>query len=85
MRRRQFIAGLGSAVAWPLTARAQQARKLLTIGLLGTGSPSTQGQWVTGFVQRLHELESCGLLDRQIGGLGAFKDFIDEYGRAAER
>jgi putative tryptophan/tyrosine transport system substrate-binding protein len=23
-----------------------------------------------------------GLLDRQIGGLGAFKDFIDEYGRA---
>jgi hypothetical protein len=25
MRRREFIAGLGGAVSWPLTARAQQA------------------------------------------------------------
>jgi putative ABC transport system substrate-binding protein len=57
MRRREFIAGLGSAAAWPVAARAQTARKLPTVGLLGTGSPSTQGQWWVAFVQRLHELD----------------------------
>jgi putative tryptophan/tyrosine transport system substrate-binding protein len=57
MRRREFIAGLGSAAAWPGAARSQTARKLPTIGLLGTGSPSTQGQWWVAFVQRLHELD----------------------------
>jgi ABC-type uncharacterized transport system substrate-binding protein len=57
MRRRDFI-GLvgGAATAWPLAARAQQPAKLPTIGFLGPGTPSSNGQLVAAFVQRLREL-----------------------------
>src|SRR5262245_65548730 len=55
--RREFVATLGgAAAAWSLAAGAQQATKVPTIGILGSGIPATQGQWYAAFVQRLREL-----------------------------
>ncbi len=56
MRRRAFIAGLGSAAAWPRVALAQQPGKPPTIGFLGLSSASHSRPWLGAFLQRLHEL-----------------------------
>jgi ABC-type uncharacterized transport system substrate-binding protein len=56
MRRRAFITLLGGAAVWPLAARAQQARKLPTIGFLGGATPAVMAPWLAAFVQRLREL-----------------------------
>ena len=56
IRRRDFITLLGgAAAAWPLAAPAQQA-KLPTIGLLNSGTASSQAPYIVAFVQRLREL-----------------------------
>jgi len=39
MRRREFIAGLGSTAAWPVAARAQPAKRP-TIGFFGSSASS---------------------------------------------
>jgi putative ABC transport system substrate-binding protein len=57
VKRREFITLLGgTAVAWPLSARAQQAGKLPTIGFMGSATALAGSQLVAAFVQRLREL-----------------------------
>jgi putative ABC transport system substrate-binding protein len=54
MRRRQFIAGLGSAAAWPVGARAQQAERVRRIGVLMAGDGDNL--FNSAFTQALAEL-----------------------------
>jgi putative tryptophan/tyrosine transport system substrate-binding protein len=56
IRRREFVAVLGTTAAWPLVAHAQQGGKLPIIGFLGSGDASTQTQWLAAFTQRLGEI-----------------------------
>jgi putative tryptophan/tyrosine transport system substrate-binding protein len=58
MRRREFIAGIAGAVAWPLTARAQQPDRIHQIGFLipGEDTDSAIKGYASDFIQGLAEL-----------------------------
>jgi len=61
MRRREFIAGLGSAAAWPLTARAQQAA-VPVIGFLFSQSSAGDSSFT---VELLQSLKETGFVEGQ--------------------
>ena len=81
MRRREFIAALGGAAAWPLVAQGQTAMPV--IGFLNSGSPGAAADQVDTFGQGLKENgfligQNVGLDFRwaegrfdQLGGLAA--------------
>jgi hypothetical protein len=54
MRRREFIAGLGSAAAWPNAARAQQSA-VPVIGLVSLGSADDWADYMAAFRKGLGE------------------------------
>jgi putative ABC transport system substrate-binding protein len=57
MRRREFIAALGAAVALRSAGARAQTAKLPTVGFLGIQTRANQEKWTTAFVQRLRELD----------------------------
>ena len=52
MRRREFIALLGSSIV----LRSAHAQRVRTIGLLGSGSDAAQQEWTAAFLRRMREL-----------------------------
>jgi putative ABC transport system substrate-binding protein len=56
MRRREFIAGLGGAAAWPLVARGQQAHEAFRIGFVGLATADSLPERLEAFHAGLRDL-----------------------------
>jgi putative tryptophan/tyrosine transport system substrate-binding protein len=87
MRRREFVAGLGSAAAWPLVARGQQRGRMRRIGvmfgLLAADDPEAQAR-ITAFVQGLQELGWSDGRNVRIDYRGGLGDADRQHRYAAE-
>lgn len=56
MRRRDFIALLGCAAAWPMAANAQQGERVRRIGVVSGFSETEMRPLLTAFREKLKEL-----------------------------
>src|SRR3974377_2181380 len=71
IRRREFIATLGGAAAWPLAARAQPEAVHRVVVLLGAAETAWSRGWLAAFLRRLDELgwrENRNLVTQGQGG-----------------
>ena len=59
MRRREFIAGLGGAAAWPMVARAQQSQ-VAVVGFLSAGAREAYSELMHPFHRGLQEVGYIG-------------------------
>jgi putative tryptophan/tyrosine transport system substrate-binding protein len=86
VKRREFIAGLGSAAAWPLVARGQQSDRIRRIGvLMNTAAGDAEGQRRSAaFLQGLQQLGWTDGRNMRIDTRWGARNFNDARQYAAE-